>query len=160
MRMRGDAPPRKFVNQEHYSAWCRRCGTSGATEGPNPGEHHARPDCYRRSLRGAPTPLFCYAIGTHHLPTSGGFLSGSIPVTRPWPAGRSKCVVRGQVLLAARLASCMAVSLRTTWISRSAAAALKRLLATVAPRNTETDAPWLSGPVGVDDVGMDDSQRL
>jgi hypothetical protein len=40
----------------------------------------------------------------------------------------------------------MAVSLRTTWISRIAAAALNRLLATVAPRNAETEVPWLSVP--------------
>jgi hypothetical protein len=45
-------------------------------------------------------------------------------------------------LLGVGLVSCMAVSLRTTWIGRIATA-VTRLLATVAPRNAETDLPSL-----------------
>jgi len=54
----GSRPPRKFVNQEHHSAWLSRVRyVGGAIDGPNPVNNHARGDCYRGSLRGRFQPL-------------------------------------------------------------------------------------------------------
>jgi hypothetical protein len=54
------APPRKFMEQEHYSAWLSQVRYFGSNRRSHPVDNHARGDCYRRSLRGAPPySLFC-----------------------------------------------------------------------------------------------------